>query len=113
MTDTAHQITTNHITTDDLAFSAYLKMKGYRLIRCEQQRSKTIFTFSVNGNGQWPKNYGGPKTYEEPKSSEGLKASPEPNSGHGPKDGQQLKVEFINSPFLQYYNELRNLKKII
>jgi hypothetical protein len=83
MTDTSHQITTDHITTDDLAFSAYLKMKGYRLIRCNHQRSKIIFTFSVNGVGK------------------------------GSGDGDELKVEFINSPFLQYYNELRNLKKMI
>jgi len=77
MTDTSHQITTDHITTDDLAFSAYLKMKGHRLIKCDHDTSKTIFTFTVNGNGE------------------------------------NLKVEFINSPFLQYYNELRNLKKMI
>jgi len=77
MTDMSHQITTNHIATDDLAFSAYLKMKGHRLIRCDRDTSKTIFTFDVNG------------------------------------DGEKLKVEFINSPFLQYYNELRNLKKMI
>jgi hypothetical protein len=77
MSDRSHQITTDHITTDDLAFSAYLKMKGYRLIRCHQNKSKTVFIFEVNGNDP------------------------------------DLKVEFINSPFLQYYNELRNLKKMI
>jgi hypothetical protein len=90
-----HQMKEHHITTDDLAFSAYLKMKGHRLIKCDHQRSKTIFTFSVNGDGAGPK------------SGEGLM------DGERPKNGRELKVEFINSPFLQYYNELRNLKKII
>ncbi len=77
MTDKSHQITKHHITTDDLAFSAYLKMKGHQLIKRDQKKSKTLFTFNVDGNSE------------------------------------QLKVEFINSPFLQYYNELRNLKKMI
>jgi hypothetical protein len=58
-------------------------MKGYRLIKCDHQRSKIIFTFSADGDGE----------------------------RH--KSGEELKVEFINSPFLQYYNELRNLKKMI
>jgi hypothetical protein len=71
------QINSNHITTDDLAFSAYLKMKGSHLIRSDQKKSKTIFTFEVD------------------------------------KDIEELKVEFINSEFVQFYNELRNLKKII
>jgi len=73
----AHQIADNHITTDDLAFSAYLKMKGYRLIRSDRQKSKILFTFNVDG------------------------------------ENDRLKVEFINSQFLQFYNELRNLKKMI
>jgi hypothetical protein len=77
MTDDAHQMSTHHITTDDLAFSAYLKMKGHRLITCDQRRSKTLFTFDLNANGD------------------------------------QLKVEFINSEFVRFYNELRNLKKMV
>ena len=76
MNKDSHQLTDHHITTDDLAFSAYLKMKGFRLIKLDQKKSKTIFTFDVDGNGN------------------------------------QLKVEFVNSPFLQFYNELRNLKKM-
>jgi hypothetical protein len=71
------KITNNQITTDDLAFSAYLKMKGYHLIKSDQKRSKSIFTFEVDG------------------------------------DIDQLKVEFINSDFVRFYNELRNLKKMI
>ncbi len=71
------KIRNNHITTDDLAFSAYLKIKGYPLIRSDQKKSKSIFTFEVEG------------------------------------DIDQLKVEFINSQFVQFYNELRNLKKMI
>ncbi len=77
MTDDAHQMVTHHITTDDLAFSAYLKMKGHSLIKCDQRRSKTLFTFDLNGNGD------------------------------------RLKVEFINSEFVRFYNELRNLKKMV
>ena len=64
-------------TTDDLAFSAYLKLKGHRLIKSDQIRSKTHFTFELDGSA----------------------------------DG--LKVEFINSEFIKFYNELRNLKKIV
>ena len=71
------KIKNNQITTDDLAFSAYLKMKGYPLIKSDQKRSKSIFTFDVKG------------------------------------DIEELKVEFINSEFVQFYNELRNLKKMI
>jgi len=73
----SHQIKGNHITTDDLAFSAYLKLKGHRLIKSDQKKSKAYFTFEVDGNID------------------------------------QLKVEFINSEFVQFYNELRNLKKMI
>ncbi len=77
MNTTSNQIERNHITTDDLAFSAYLKMKGHCLIKSKQNASKTYFTFEVDGNTE------------------------------------ELKVEFINSKFLQFYNELRNLKKMI
>ncbi len=66
------------IITDDLAFSAYLKMKGYHLIKSDQKKSKSIFVFAI-----------------------------------GAEDGNSLKVEFINSEFLSFYNELRNLKKLI
>jgi hypothetical protein len=77
MNKDSHQLTNHHITTDDLAFSAYLKMKGFRLIKCDQKESKTLFTFDLDGRGD------------------------------------KLKVKFINSPFLQFYNELRNLKKML
>jgi hypothetical protein len=68
----------DHITTDDLAFSAYLKMKGYHLIKSDQKKSKSTFSFDI-----------------------------------GTEDANSLKVEFINSQFLSFYNELRNLKKLI
>jgi hypothetical protein len=71
------KLTNYHITTDDLAFSAYLKMKGYPLIKSDQKKSKSTFTFEVD------------------------------------LDIEELKVEFINSQFVQFYNELRNLKKMI
>lgn len=74
----SNQIKTNHITTDDLAFSAYLRMKGHRLIKSTPQKSKSLFMFET-----------------------------------GPSDESHLKVEFINSDFLVFYNELRNLKKLI
>ncbi len=71
------QDTMNQIITDDLAFSAFLRVKGHRLIKSDQEASKAHFTFQVNG------------------------------------DADELKLEFINSKFLQFYNELRNLKKMI
>ncbi|MCK4385853.1 MAG: hypothetical protein KAW52_06280 [candidate division Zixibacteria bacterium] len=74
----SNQIKNNHITTDDLAFSAYLKMKGYRLIKSDQKKSKSTFTFEI-----------------------------------GNEDSKVLKMELINSEFLSFYNELRNLKKLI
>jgi hypothetical protein len=83
MTEPTHQILTDHITTDDLAFSAFLKMRGHRLIKCDRNKSKTIFTFDATADDR------------------------------DPRDAEEIKVEFINGPFLQYYNELRNLKKII
>ena len=73
----SNQIEKAQITTDDLAFSAYLKMKGYPLIRTDRKRSKIYFDFEID------------------------------------KDVDQLKVEFINSEFVRFYNEVRNLKKII
>jgi hypothetical protein len=77
MTRDPNHTTAHRITTDDLAFSAYLKMKDYRLIKSDRKRSKTIFTFDVDD------------------------------------DSERLKVEFINSEFVRFYNELRNLKKMI
>ena len=75
---TSNQIETNQITTDDLAFSAYLKMKGFRLIKSDRKgTSKRTFTFEVK------------------------------------EDPDHLKVDFINSECVQFYNELRNLKKMI
>jgi hypothetical protein len=73
----SNEIKNNHITTDDLAFSAYLKMKGYHLLKSDQKKSKSTFIFDV-----------------------------------GTEDANSLKVEFINSEFLSFYNELRNLKKL-
>jgi hypothetical protein len=73
----SNDIKVNHISTDDLAFSAYLRMKGYRLIKSNQRKSKNTFFFAI-----------------------------------GTEDANSLKVEFINSEFLSFYNELRNLKKL-
>jgi len=78
MNEKSHQTKSEQITTDDLAFSAYLKVRGYHLIKSDQKRSKRTFTFES-----------------------------------GSEDANQLKMEFINSEFLSYYNELRNLKKLI
>lgn len=72
------EIIANHINTDDLALSAYLKMKGYRLIRTNRSRSKAIFTFDIRD-----------------------------------RCPEELKVEFINSEFVDFYNEIRNLKKLV
>ena len=68
----------NQITTDDLAFSAYLKMRGYPLIKSTNSPSKKHFVFSIDQ-----------------------------------QDAEKLKIEFINSEFLNFYNELRNMKKIL
>jgi hypothetical protein len=68
----------NHMITDDLALSAYLRMKGYHLIRSERRRSKSTFVFDIGG-----------------------------------QDSDSLKVQFVNSQFLSFYNELRNMKKLI
>jgi len=73
----SNEIKKNHIATDDLAFSAYLKIKGYHLIKSDQKKSKNTFIFEI-----------------------------------GAEDANSLKVEFINSEFLSFYNELRNLKKL-
>lgn len=68
----------HHITTDDLAFSAYLKMHGYQLIKSNSTRSKKSFVFQIEHN-----------------------------------KADALKIEFINSEFLNFYNEIRNMKKIL
>ena len=72
------EIKGNQITTDDLALSAYLRMKGCHLIKSDQKKSKSTFVFDI-----------------------------------GAEDPNSLKVQFINSEFLSYYNELRNMKKLI
>lgn len=74
----SNPIRNGHLKTDDLAFSAYLKMKGHSLIKSDRNKSKSIFTFDV----------------------------PE-------EDASGLKIEFVNSDFSTFYNELRNLKKLI
>jgi hypothetical protein len=74
----SNEIKNDHVTTDDLAFSAYLKMKGYHLIKSDQKKSKSTFIFDI-----------------------------------GVEDENSLKVEFVNSEFMSFYNELRNLKKLI
>ncbi|NQU66877.1 MAG: hypothetical protein HQ510_02940 [Candidatus Marinimicrobia bacterium] len=68
----------NQLNTDDLAFSAWLRMRGYPLIRSHKLEKKSIFSFSI-------------KTEDE----------------------NTLKIEFLNSDYLDFYNEVRNLKKII
>ena len=71
-------IQSNLIQTDDLAFSAYLKMKGFKLVDLHQTKSKSIFVFDI-----------------------------------GEISKETLKVHFINSEFLDFYNEIRSLKKLI
>ena len=78
MSQTTHQIKSNQVISDDLAFSAFLRIKGYQLIKLDQKKSKSSFTFEL-----------------------------------GKEDAGQLKMNFVNSEFLNYYNELRNLKKQI
>ena len=71
-------ITPNHITTDDISFSAWLKMNNYPLIKIDRKVNKSLFEFDIRN-----------------------------------KEQNALKMEFINSRFVAYYNELRNLKKLI
>jgi hypothetical protein len=68
----------HHISTNDLAFSAYLKLKGFHLIKSNGTHSKRMFVFNI-----------------------------------GSEEANTLKMEFINSEFLKYYNELRNIKKLL
>ena len=76
--DSENQIKSNLIQTDDIAFSAYLKMKGFKIIDLHQNKSKSIFVFDI-----------------------------------GKIDKATLKMHFINSEFLDFYNEIRSLKKLI
>ncbi len=66
------------MTTDDLAFSAYLRMEGHPIIKSDQIANRSTFTFALSQ-----------------------------------AEAESLKVNFINSPFLSYYNEIRNLKKVL
>ncbi len=68
--------------TEDLAFAAFLKVKGYELLRAEKvnpadRRSKRIFIFKV-------------------------------------PDGEieELRLNFVKSDFLKFYNEIISLKKL-
>ena len=68
--------------TEDLAFAAFLKVKGYELLRAEKvnpgdKRSKRIFIFKV------------------------------PNG-----EIEELRLNFVNSDFLKFYNEIISLKKL-
>ena len=74
----SNHIKSDPIKTDDLAFSAYLRMKGIPLVDMENRRSKQIFYFDIT---------------EEAYADE--------------------KLDFINSDMLKFYNEIRNLKKLI
>ncbi len=78
MPEISNQKNNHHISTDDLAFSAYLKLKGFHLIKSNGTHSKKMFVFNI-----------------------------------GSEEGNTLKMEFINSEFLNYYNEIRNIKKLL
>ena len=78
MDKTTNQIKQNQITTDDLAFSAYLRLHGYHLIKSNNNKIKKSFVFDIESN-----------------------------------DISKLQMDFINSKYLNYYNELRNLKKLL
>jgi hypothetical protein len=78
MKQQTNKIESNHITTDDLAISVYLKLKGYQLIKYNQSKIKQTFTFKI-----------------------------------GVEDFDKLRLEFINSDCLYFYNELGNLKKLV
>ena len=66
------------IQTDDLALSAYLRLKGYALVKSEKVRSKRFFFFDISED-----------------------------------QAAQEKVAFIQSDLLKFYNEVRNLKKLM
>ena len=72
----------NKYRTDDLAFAAFLRVKGFQLSRVEKIQpnrtdSKRAFYFEL----------------------------PESQL-------QELKLEFVNSDILRFYNELLGLKKL-
>ena len=72
----------NEHRTEDLAFAAFLRVKGYALSRVEklnptEPRSKRAFFFDV----------------------------PQVKL-------QELKLEFVNSDLLRFYNEILSLKKL-
>ena len=72
----------NEYRTEDLALAAYLRVKGHKLIRVEK----------LNPN--------------EPRSKRAF-------SFDVPQDKvQELKLEFINSDILRFYNEIIGLKKL-
>ena len=78
MNKSTDHIKQNQIKTDDLAFSAYLRLQGYHLIKSDNNRTKKSFVFNL-----------------------------------GSDESSKLQMDFINSKFLTYYNELRNLKKLL
>jgi len=72
----------NKYRTEDLAFAAFLRVKGYQLSRVEKltptkQNSKRAFYFDV--------------------PQERL---------------QEMKLEFVNSDILRFYNQILGLKKL-
>lgn len=72
----------NEYRTEDLALAAYLRVKGHKLIRVEK----------LNPN--------------EPRSKRAF-------SFDVPQDKvQELKLDFINSDILRFYNEIIGLKKL-
>lgn len=78
MPNPSHHIPSDPIKTDDLAFSAFLRLQGHELITIDKNRGKRFFIFNISEN-----------------------------------DAEQAKVSFINSDFLKFYNEIRNLKKMM
>ena len=74
----SNQPKNNQIITDDLAFSAYLKLQGYNLIKSNGSINKKSFVFDIRD-----------------------------------QNAHDLKMEFINSECLNYYNQLRNMKKLL
>lgn len=74
----SNTIKSDPIKTDDLALSAYLRLKGYPLIKSEKVRSKFYFYFDMDK-----------------------------------ENAADEKVAFIQSDMLKFYNEIRNLKKLL